>query len=208
MLANRSSIERRISQMKSAKRIRLLFSGRLDLMKGVNDLPILADHLRDLKVPFEMSICGEGEFADKLKDQIHARRLDELVTMEGTLEFKSKLVPFLKEQADLFVCCHRQGDPSCTYLETMSCGVPIVGYANEAFSSLATYSGVGWTTPVGDPLLLAKCIESIHKDRDKLSMSAHRSMEFASQHTFEKTFSKRIQHLDSIAESYFPPQTR
>jgi colanic acid/amylovoran biosynthesis glycosyltransferase len=43
MLANRSSIERRISQMKSAKKIRLLFSGRLDLMKGVNDLPIVAD---------------------------------------------------------------------------------------------------------------------------------------------------------------------
>jgi colanic acid/amylovoran biosynthesis glycosyltransferase len=36
-------------------------------MKGVNHLPLVADHLRKLGVPFKMSICGDGEYLPQLK---------------------------------------------------------------------------------------------------------------------------------------------
>jgi colanic acid/amylovoran biosynthesis glycosyltransferase len=32
---------------------------------------------------------------------------------------------------DVFVCCHIQIDPPCTYLESYGAGLPIVGYANR-----------------------------------------------------------------------------
>jgi colanic acid/amylovoran biosynthesis glycosyltransferase len=203
MLATEDAIDRRLEQMKAGGKIRLLFSGRLDPMKGVRDLPIVAQHLVEMRVPFEMSICGDGELKDELRDHIRAARLEDYVSLDGVLDFKETLVPYVTRAVDLFVCCHRQGDPSCTYLETMSCGVPVAGYANEALSSLAKHSGAGWTSPIGDPLSLARLIEWIRNNPVTLRQQSIRSLEFARDHTFEKTFARRIAHLEQIAEKSF-----
>ena len=50
--------------------------------------------------------------------------LQDLVTLRGVVDFATGWIPLLKQQADLFVCPHPQGDPSSTYPEVMSCGVP------------------------------------------------------------------------------------
>jgi glycosyltransferase involved in cell wall biosynthesis len=182
-----------------AKRpIHLVFSGRLKLMKGVNHLPLVADHLRKLGVPFKMSICGDGEYLPQLKKDVRKLGLD-CITLRGTLDFETELLPFVANEADLFVCCHPRGDPSCTYLETMACGVPIVGYDNEALTGLVQASGVGWTTPLNDPKALAVKIASL-KPRD-LTIAANQSFSFAADHTFEKTFQRRIDHLDRVASA-------
>src|SRR5262249_16164737 len=104
-------------------------------------------------------------------------------------------------ETDLFVCCHRQGDPSCTYVETMACGVPIVGYGNEAWEGLARVSGAGWVTPVGEPIKLAERIAALERDRSALSNAAHAALDFARSHSFEKTFPRRVEHLDRGASS-------
>lgn len=39
--------------------------------------------------------------------------------------------------------CHRQGDPSCTYLETYACGMPIVGYNNQAHQGILASNNAG-----------------------------------------------------------------
>ena len=179
--------------------IHLVFSGRLKLMKGVNHLPLVADHLRKLGIRFKMSICGDGECLPQLQQDVRKFDLEDCVTFRGTLDFKTELLPFVADEADLFVCCHAQGDPSCTYLETMACGVPIIGYENEAFAGLVEVSGVGWLTPVNDPKALAAKIASL-KPRD-LTIAANQSLSFARDHTFEKTFQRRIDHLDMVASA-------
>jgi colanic acid/amylovoran biosynthesis glycosyltransferase len=203
MLATEEAIDRRFAEMKTGGKIRLLFSGRLDPMKGVRDLPIVAQHLVEMRVPFQMSICGGGELKDELHAHIKAAHLEEHVSLDGILDFKSHLVPYVTRAVDLFVCCHRQGDPSCTYLETMSCGVPVAGYANEALLSLARHSGAGWASPVGNPLSLARLIGWLWNNPEALRQQSIRSLEFARDHSFEKTFKRRISHLEQIAEKYF-----
>ena len=42
--------------------------------------------------------------------------------------FESELVPWMRQEADIFLSCHRQDDPSCAYLEAMGCGLPVLGY--------------------------------------------------------------------------------
>jgi colanic acid/amylovoran biosynthesis glycosyltransferase len=119
--------------------------------------------------------------------------------LRGSLDFKTELVPFITNETDLFVCCHGQGDPSCTYLETMACGVPIIGYCNEAMEGLAQVAGTGWLTPINRPLELAERIAYLYTKPAELVSAAIRSLTFARDHTLEKTFRRRIEHLDLVA---------
>ena len=198
MLARPSDVSGRLARLEDDRILRLVFSGRLKLMKGVDDLPLVADHLRRLAVPFQMFICGEGEYLDQLRRDVATLNLGGHVDFRGTLDFKTELVPFVKSETDLFICCHRQGDPSCTYLETMACGVPIVGYNNEALQGVVQASRTGWTVPLGKSKDLAERIASIYRDLSALRTAAQRSLEFARDHTFEKTFRRRIEHLDLV----------
>ena len=198
MLTTAERVAARLARLKKDRTLRLVFSGRLKLMKGVDDLPLVAAHLRRLGIPFEMSICGDGECMSRLRTDVAELGLVDNVKFRGTLDFKTELVPFVANETDLFVCCHRQGDPSCTYLETMACGVPIVGYGNEAFEGLVQASGTGWVVPLGRPVELAERIATIYRDPEAFAAAAQRSLAFARDHTFEKTFRRRIEHLEQV----------
>ncbi|HSF76535.1 MAG TPA: hypothetical protein VLA84_22260 [Microcoleus sp.] len=92
---------------------------------------------------FELFISGIGELEEMMHQKIALNQLNDCVKMLGVPNFKTEFFPFVKNNIDLFVCCHRQGDPSCTYTETMAGGVPIVGSANEAFLFLGNCRNVG-----------------------------------------------------------------
>ena len=78
----------------------------------------------------------------------------------------------------------------------MGCGVPIVGYANEAFAGLAGIAGVGALVDSKTPATMAATISELYKNPDKLRSDAKKSLRFARNNSFEKTFRKRIEHID------------
>jgi glycosyltransferase involved in cell wall biosynthesis len=168
-------------------------------MKGADRLLDVARELKRLGIQFEMFICGDGDLKEKMQREIVATRLSDRVKMMGVLDFKTELIPFAKANVDLFVCCHPQGDPSCTYLETMSCGVPIVGYANEAFEGVVKYSQAGWLIPMDRPKLMAQQVADLSHNRHSIQAMSLKALEFARQHTFEKTWEARISHLKRVA---------
>jgi colanic acid/amylovoran biosynthesis glycosyltransferase len=198
MLTTGPDIARKAAWRRANGKLRLAFSGRLNLMKGVDDLPRVGAHLKQMGIPFEMVICGDGDYRSRLEREIARLGLEREVVLKGILEFKSELIPFISRNTDLFVCCHRQGDPSCTYLETMACGVPIVGYDNDAFAGLHRHSDTGWPTPMGRADLVAEKIRQLHDAPEELDRGARAALEFASDHTFEQTFRRRIEHLENV----------
>lgn len=199
MLINSYTLTKRTSECLKNNPLKLLFSGRLINIKGVDHLIPVAEHLKQLMVEFEMFICGDGELKETMEKQIIQKRLSDSVKMLGVLQFKTELVPFIQNNIDLFICCHRQGDPSCTYLETMSCGVPIVGYDNEAFVGVVNQSQAGWLVKMNRPNLLAEKIAALNQNRELITAESYKSLEFAKQHNFEKTFQRRIHHIQEIA---------
>ncbi|AFZ06668.1 glycosyl transferase group 1 [Oscillatoria nigro-viridis PCC 7112] len=206
MLATEADIERRTENRSQDMPLRLVFSGRLIKMKGADHLLEVAKELKQLKVQFEMFISGTGELEEMMHQQIAANQLNDCVKMLGVPDFKTEFFPFVKNNIDLFVCCHRQGDPSCTYIETMSCGVPIVGYANEAFQGIAEMSETGWVVPMNQPKQIAKKIAELSHNREEIKSMSFKSVKFARQHTFEKTFQARVKHMQAIAYSTRPHQ--
>jgi hypothetical protein len=105
------------------------------------------------------------------------------------------LIPELQQSVDVFVCLHRQSDPSCTYLETLSCGVPIVGYKNRAFSGLLELADIGWGGELNNLDEICTIIVHLHENRTEIIEKSKNSAAFAQQHDFDTTFQKRIDHL-------------
>lgn len=197
-LISSTDLDRRLAELAQQRPLRLAFSGRLIAMKGVDHLPIVARELLRLGVPFTMDICGGGDLEAQLRADIERMGLGAFVRLRGVLDFATELLPFISRQVDLFVCSHRQGDPSCTYLETYSCGVPIVGYSNEAFAGVVGASGVGgmdWVTPLDNPTALATKIAELNNKRGEIARAAETARAFAARHTFENTFRLRIAHM-------------
>ncbi len=185
----------KLDRLRAGKPLRLVFGGRLIAMKGVLELPKVAAELRRRNVPFTMDIYGSGDLEKTLAAKVAAMGLAGPVTLHGPLDFERGWLPTLREASDLFVCCHVQGDPSSTYSEVMSCGVPIIGYDNEALLGAIAQSGGGWATPLQDPGALADRIAILDKDRSDLVLAAKAARHFGRSHMFEPTMDRRAAHL-------------
>jgi colanic acid/amylovoran biosynthesis glycosyltransferase len=195
-VATEDELQRRFEHRRSTGRLRLAFSGRLVGIKGVDHLMKVARALAAGRKDFTLSICGSGALEEAMQRYSRKWGLSDVVRFMGNMNFHSELVPFLRQEVDLFVSCHRQGDPSCTYLETMACGVPIAGYDNEAWCGLVRTSGCGWSTPLDRPQMLARKIGSLTDDA--LEEHSRASLDFARAHTFEIEFKRRMDHLASM----------
>ncbi|MDD9946924.1 MAG: glycosyltransferase [Myxococcales bacterium] len=198
IIASDAAVERRLAQQRNG-RLRLGFSGRLVSIKGVDDLVAVAVVLAERGVDFEFQIFGDGDRRQSMQAVIDEANLSDRVQLCGAVDFASELMPRIRDEVDLFVCCHLQGDPSCTYLETMACGVPIVGYANEAFAGLLERVNAGQAVKVGDVQALADLIERIAQRREQLYPWSRTAVAFAREHSFERTFERRIAHMASVA---------
>jgi glycosyltransferase involved in cell wall biosynthesis len=204
MLATVEDIEKRTRSLYENTPLKLVFSGRLNRMKGAHYLLDVAQELERLGIEFELFISGAGQLEESMHQRIAASGLGNRVKMMGVPDFNTVFFPFVKANIDLFVCCHPQGDPSCTYIETMSCGVPIVGFANEAFVGIVEQSKSGWLVEMNRPDLLAKKVAELSRNRKEIEAMSFKALEFARKHTFDLTFKARAKHMEQIALSSLP----
>jgi glycosyltransferase involved in cell wall biosynthesis len=191
-------LEKRITSLRSNEPLRLAFSGRLVHMKGADHLVQLALKLKRVGLLFHLSIYGTGDLEEQMKVFIRTNDLEEQVTMHGAVDFHRQLLPDLKEKVDVFVVLHRQSDPSCTYLETLSCGVPIVGYLNQAFYGILNFADIGWGIRPDDLDAVSLLIMRLDIARREIAEKSRNALGFARLHDFDTTFRNRIDHLLSI----------
>lgn len=195
LLADDNEIDAKAKRLHDGNILRLVFSGRLTEIKGVQHLPRVAFELHKRGVPFKLDIYGDGNLKNTLAADIKTLGLEDYVHLCGVLDFHTHLMPTFRHDVDMFLCCHPQGDPSCTYLETLACGVPIVGYANEAWQGMHNLSGAGWLVEMGNSMQMVNVLVDIHSHRECWLPAAKAALNFAKLHTFERTIQQRVEHL-------------
>ncbi|MBU1775290.1 MAG: glycosyltransferase, partial [Gammaproteobacteria bacterium] len=195
-----TELSTRLSHLESQAPLRLGFSGRLISMKGADHLIEIAHQLHNRQIPFSLDIFGTGELLPQMQQNINIYGLDSCVRLHGAVDYASELVPFIKSNLDLFVCCHRQSDPSCTYLETYACGVPIIGYNNKAHMGILARHDVGWGIAMNDVNRFVDLIERLNLQRDEIKSKSLNAVLFAQDHTFEATFQRRISQCIQLAD--------
>ena len=81
--------------------------------------------------------------------------------------------PSVRDNVDLMVLPYPQADPAGTYLESFALGVPVLGFAHEAFSPFARDHGAGWEVPVGDTAALADTLRGAGRDSSDAHSGGH-----------------------------------
>ncbi|MGH6780818.1 MAG: glycosyltransferase [Sphingomonadaceae bacterium] len=200
IMAGDDAMKVRFHRLRGGLPLRLAFSGRLEALKGTDHLIPVARELAARHVPFRMDIFGTGSQLEDIRSAIAESGLGDRVTLHGGVDFETQLMPFLRDHVDLFVCCHRQSDPSCTYLETFGCGVPMVAYGNRAFDGITRLAPVGWSVRRNDPAAMAGMIAQLDQDRERLCAAAAAARAFADRHDMGSTFTARPQHLLSVLD--------
>jgi colanic acid/amylovoran biosynthesis glycosyltransferase len=195
LIIDDNALHERLSTLPNKRPLQIAFSGRLIRMKGADQLIALAQILHKRRIEFHMTIYGSGDLEQQMMNDINQSELGLIVKMAGAVDFYSQLLPEIKANIDLYVILHKQSDPSCTYLETLSCGIPIVGYNNKAFSGLLEIADIGWGKSMNDIEGIANVIEQLDKSRNEIKQKSTNAVNFARLHDFEATFKKRIGQL-------------
>ena len=95
--------------------LRLAFTGRLEKMKGALDLIRIATALDRTGKDFRLDIYGTGSLEWEMHAAINhpaaAASLRKKVQIHPPVNFDRELVPIMRSEIDLFLCCHHQSDP-------------------------------------------------------------------------------------------------
>ena len=200
LMATHADFAARAKRSADKEPLRIANSGRLEPLKGAQDLVPIARALKAAGVDFTLDIWGTGSLAQEIRTGISMSGLQDKVRLHDPLPFENGLVPELRK-ADLFLSCNRQSDPSCSYLEAMGCGLPVIGYDNTMLRRLAEASNGARTTPMGDVQAIAAGISEWASERTALTATAERALAFARTHDFETEFTRRMAHLAEIANA-------
>ncbi len=204
MLPTVEQLEARAASLRRGAPLRLVYSGRWRAMKGILELPRIAVELRRLGVHAEWTIFGSGMLEQELARAVSEAGLNNM-HLRGEVPFPD-LMRFAAHESDLFVCCHLQGDPSTTFIEMLSAGVPLIGYNTPGLRSIITLSDAGWLTPLGNSASLASQIAELNRSRECLVAASLKAVEFAGSWTFEDIMAQRVAHLQSIAGNANSPE--
>lgn len=149
----------------------LLWVGRLDPVKGLDELVDAMGLLRDR--PVTLVLVGEGEYEDDTR-----RRIDRLgVTDRVRLVGRRDDVPRLLAAADVFVFPSRTEGMPNALLEAMAAGLPIVTTDVPGCRDLITHESTGLLVRSGEVEPLAGTVERLLTDRDladRLAAAARR----------------------------------
>jgi colanic acid/amylovoran biosynthesis glycosyltransferase len=175
--------------------IRLLFSGRYEKTKGAADAVKVALECGKLGLPIEMHCYGQGSLCSEMKQLASQACGAVKINIHDAIPFPELIR--IAQTFDLFVCCHIQSDPSCTYLEAFGAGLPVVGYANRMWRRLNEESGIGQCSAIGQPAAVAKNIASLCANPSLLKEMSERARAFAIEHCFEREFQLRTSAIVS-----------
>lgn len=172
--------------------LRIAFSGRLIPIKGPNRVLEVARHLPDA----EFEIVGDGPLRASLE-----KNAPRNVSFSGYIPFESWPI-HMRRKVDLALLPHPQGDPSCTYFESLGCGVPVIGTRNPTWKFYA-YHGIGWAAD--SPLDMARIILSLTPAA--LASAGKRGMAIVK--PFDEVARARMRHVleCAITEHIYHPQT-
>nr|WP_235952873.1 exopolysaccharide biosynthesis GT4 family glycosyltransferase EpsE [Salipiger sp. PrR002] len=144
--------------------IRLFSCGRLNVVKGHQDLMSAIRQLLDQGVDVRLEIAGEDDaggtgYRQVLEAHLRKLRLQDHVKLLGAIdagEVKEKLLA-----AHVFVLASWHEPLGVAYMEAMACGVPVIGTDAGGVNELIEAGHTGKLVPPKDPTALARAIRDL-----------------------------------------------
>lgn len=142
----------------------VLYTGRLDARKGVEDLVPCATYVCREKPKARFVVTGDGPLASDMKRKVHTANLDANFQFTGFV-FRGVLLQHYREASVFVLPSYYEGLPT-SLLEAMSCGIPSVATDIEGNSEVITDGETGLLVPPRNPRLLAEAILKLLDDEE------------------------------------------
>ncbi len=154
---------------KERRTLRLLFLGRMVASKGIYDLLLINDILRERNIDFEWVCIGNGPELDELKNKWNKKDKVRFISPQTNKE----VIDVCIEQ-DVFVLPTKFEGTPVSLLETMSAGVvPVISQLEGSIPEIVT-KDIGYCLPVNDNAAFANAIIELYHDRELLKrLSMH-----------------------------------
>lgn len=151
--------------------IRLFSCGRLNVVKGHQDVMAATRQLLDQGVDVRLEIAGEDDaggsgYRRTLEETLKKLRLQDHVKLLGAIDagaVKAKL-----EEAHLFILASWHEPLGVAYMEAMSMGVPTIGTDAGGVPELITDGSTGYLVEPKNPGQLTRTIRALVNDPDAL----------------------------------------
>ena len=168
--------------------LQILFIGRVVYQKG---LDILFSALSELKAySWHLTIVGDGPLRESLQLLAQQLGIEERISYVGWVH-REKL-PFLYQQADLFVLPSRHEGMSNVVLEAMASGLAVIATDIAGNQELVVPGETGFLVPSNSSLELRMALQNIMENQQQL-----KDIGLAARQRVEILFSWR-----SVAEQY------
>lgn len=149
--------------------IRLFSCGRLNVVKGHQDLMSAVRQLLDQGVDVRLEIAGEDDdggagYRQELEAHLRKLRLQDHVKLLGAIDGDAVRAKLL--EAHIFVLASWHEPLGVAYMEAMSCGVPTIGTDAGGVRELIEDGYSGRLVPPKDPTALARTIRDLAQHPD------------------------------------------
>ncbi len=151
--------------------VRLFSCGRLNIVKGHQDLIDAVKLLRDQEVDAKLEIAGQDDdggsgYRSVLQKKIDALALNEHVTLLGAIDADAVKQRLL--EAHIFILASWHEPLGVAYMEAMSCAVPTIGTDAGGVTELITDGVDGVLVAPKNAPLLAEAIADLAADPERL----------------------------------------
>jgi len=133
---------------------RMLFVGRLNAQKGLDDL---LQAMARARKPWSLDIVGDGPELDALQRRARALGVDARIRWLGHLP-QSALAPLYQRSASLVIPSTEEG-LGLVGIEAALCETPSIAYASGGLTDVVKDGATGWLVPAGDVAALAHAID-------------------------------------------------
>ncbi|MDH5437211.1 MAG: glycosyltransferase family 4 protein, partial [Gammaproteobacteria bacterium] len=164
-----------------------------------NGVIIFAEAVTRLKeLPIRIVFAGDGVERGKIEALLTSAGMIEKAIFLGNIP--NSTMPDIYRMADISVLPSFMEATSITGLESMACGLPLVGTTVGGIPSLITDSHNGYLVPPGDPTALADAIRKLVNDgelRHDMGLAARQKVinEFSWQNIAQRTIDIYKQHI-------------
>lgn len=164
--------------------VKLLFVGRIKLLKGLDYLLEAMKMLKEKGYNLSLTLVGEGDYADKLKETAEKIGLGEKIYFTGRLALGNEIMAQYKA-SDIFVLPSLSEGTPRALIEAMCNGVPVIGTNAGGIPFTITDKKNGLLIQMKDSKAIADAIETLIVDdklRDRIVQNGYK---FAEANTIE-----------------------
>lgn len=157
--------------------LRLIMVCRIDKMKNPDHGVLITKILNELyEVPTELTIVGNGEYADELREFIKINECDKYINLVG---FSKNAEKYLAN-AHFFLLLSWWESFSLSALEALSCGVPVISYQIKGGFMDWFKDGIyGKIATENSPQNVAEIIYALYKDKISVQAMSNKGLQFA-----------------------------